>query len=90
MSKHIEARAACLTQCLWGDGQNADESISMPGGKPHTPRLCPLAVSGISTQGHWVKSGSKVNAACMDLQAETSEQLQLNLSDDVPGSEGQA
>lgn len=37
------ARAACLSQCLRGDGQNADESISMPGGKPHMPRLCPLA-----------------------------------------------
>lgn len=41
---------------------------------------------GISTQGHWVKSGGRVNTECTDLQAETLVQLTLNLSDDVLGS----
>lgn len=77
MSQQTEDQAACLSQCLRGDGQNADESISMPAGKPHTQRLCPLAVGvgGISTQGQWVRSGSGVNTACLDLQAEPSVRL---------------
>lgn len=38
-----ETLAACLTQCLKGDGWNADKSISMLGRKPQMLRLCPLA-----------------------------------------------
>lgn len=35
--------AASLSQCLRGDGQNADKSIGMRERKPHMPRPCPVA-----------------------------------------------
>lgn len=55
-------RAACLCQCLRGDGQNADKSISMPGGKPHIPRLCPLAVGALGFQHKASGSGVELGS----------------------------
>lgn len=55
-------RAACLRQCQRGDGQNADKSISMPGGKPHMLRLRPLAAGAVGflhkATGSGVEPGS--------------------------------
>lgn len=71
------ARAACLSQCLKGDGQNADKNISMPGRKAHMLRLCPVAAGKVgflqAATGSEVEPGC--NAASLDLQAEPSRWL---------------
>lgn len=67
-----ETLAACLTQCLKGDGWNADKSISMLGRKPQMLRLCPLAAAAVGFPHKASGSGEEP-----DLMSATRTQYEL-------------
>lgn len=77
MSKQIEARAACLSQCLEGDGQNADESISMPGGETSYAKAVPASCGGLVGFLHKA-SGSEVDVGSIRHIRTVRQNLQDN------------